>query len=75
MNKQKYNILEFATGFVMGVFIGIVLEFSLLFIYNNLCWWQACQIISFASWLAIPFPLFTGYKMGIIIASLHLEDY
>ncbi len=72
MNPQRS--IEYLTGFMMGVFIGlglnlvIYLGFALL---RRLGWAQ----ITVSWWMLIPLPVLIGLFMSKAIADLHLEDY
>ncbi len=75
MNRKKYNPIEYLTGFLMGIFFGVMLQGGVIFFYSLICKWLGWGLISLAWWMAIPFPLLTGFFMASAIAGLHLEDY
>ena len=72
---KKINSIEFATGFFMGVFLGICIEGVFIMIYNLLCTWLGWKSINLVWWMWIPLPIVSGLIMGKTIASFHLEDY
>jgi hypothetical protein len=75
MQDKKFNTLEYLTGFMMGLTIGIWLEFSILRIYNWIAILSGGQPLEAAWWMAVPVPVILGFGMAKNIASLHLEDY
>jgi hypothetical protein len=72
---QNTTTLEYMTGFLMGIFLGIGLTAIILVIYNLFCSWRGCALIGFTWWNAIPLPLLLGISMAKIIAGLKLGDY
>lgn len=75
---RKLNILEYLTGFLMGFFIGSMLESVLFFLFNKIYSLIFETPLAYSGWmiiLLVPFPLISGMIMGKAIASLHLEDY
>lgn len=74
--KKKLNPLEFQTGFLMGIVLGVISEGAFIFIYNailrKLFEWQQLNL---TFWYLIPVPIIFGIVMGFTIANLHLEDY
>ena len=72
---KKLNPIEFLTGFLMGSFMGIILEGVFVIIFNLLSPWLGWARLAPAWWMMIPVPLVLGLMMGKAIASLHLEDY
>jgi hypothetical protein len=73
---KKLNPIEFQTGFLMGIVLGVISEGAFIFIYNGilskLFEWPP---IDLSFWYLIPVPLIFGIAMGFTIANLHLEDY
>jgi hypothetical protein len=72
MNPQRS--IEYLTGFIMGVFIGLGLDLVIylgVILIKRLCGYQ----ISVSWWMLIPLPLLIGAFMSKAIADLHLEDY
>ena len=72
---KKFNSIEYATGFLMGLFLGVFFESGFIAIYNLFCVWFGWLRWNLNWWMLIPAPLVLGLIMGKAIASLHLEDY
>jgi hypothetical protein len=72
---KKYNSIELLTGFFMGSFIGMLIEWALLDLSNWIGHWRGAGIFVADWWMLLPFPRISGIFMARAIASLHLEDY
>ena len=75
---KKLNPLEYLTGFLMGIPIGVAIGSILFFLFNKIYILIFETQFAFSGWMVIllvPFPLVSGMIMGKAIASLHLEDY
>ncbi len=72
---KKINLIEYVTGFLMGIFFGFLAEGAFIIVYNLLCTWQGWARLNPVWWMMIPVPFVTGLIMGKTIASWHLEDY
>jgi hypothetical protein len=72
---KKINTLEYATGFLMGLFLASFLEAAAFFVYTLITRKFGLQPAFLPWWFFIPLPILAGLVMGRIIASLHLEDY
>jgi len=73
--KKEFNPIELATGFLMGLFVGSVLELVLVLLYHLFCRIMNAEVFFINWWMYLPIPLAAGAIMARAIASLHLEDY
>jgi len=67
--------IEYLTGFLMGSFLGFVMEAGLVGIYNLLAGWLGWARFEPSWWIMVLLPLLAGLVMSKAIAGLHLEDY
>lgn len=67
--------IEYATGFLMGIFFGLFAEAGMILLYRLFSAWFGWAQLDLSWWMLIPVPLVSALGMGKAIAGLHLEDY